>query len=49
MKNFEKRADYGQVVVLQGDMSNEINNIVDKEYDRNLDTLGQDEAHDNVI
>ena len=49
MKNFEKRADYGQVVVLQGDMSTEINNIVDKEYDRNLDTKGQDEVHDNVI
>ena len=47
IENFDKRADYGQVVVLQGDMTHEINDIVDKEYDRNVEDI--DEEHGNVI
>ena len=49
IQNFDKRADYGQVVVLKGDMleSNEVNDIVDKEYDRNHEDL--ENEHNNVI
>jgi hypothetical protein len=35
------------VVVLQGDMTHEINDIVDKEYDRNVED--SDEDMGNVI